>query len=365
MLIDWVTATFHHVTVDEVKLLLNLEEQLWEEGGRFRQHGYLTSESIGGITLSSGSDHEGMKHTVNVVVSGNGCRFLEEHIKSWPELFQSFYLSCEEHSRKLNFTRIDLAIDDRREADELTMAIDWLHDKIVSGECKTRIKNVAFKNGRKIRQPGEEEEKNEELLTLGSRSSETYIRIYNKRLEQLSKLRQAPKDKQEEMRRLIPDRWDRLEIEIKGDKANQVGRMVADDLDMSHLALGILNNNLELVDRTYLKNGALKKKRSWVTNPKWKAFIGEVEKIKLVTEPKNLNLEQKILYIEKAHGKTLAMIDRAEKGLTVLKKDDSNQLIGMSRPKILDTIIRESKDKLDTKDYHLVAEYVAHHQKVE
>jgi len=358
MLIDWLTVTFHHVEVAEVKELLGLGHLIWEDGG-FKQNGYLMAESMEGLTLSYGANHELMAHTVNLSISGSGCRYLEQTIESWQELLRSFIEACQEGKRKLNFTRIDIAIDDKREESEETMSIGFILGKVRGGECVSRFRKIGLKFSEKIKHPNEPVEEYEEVLTLGSRSSEVFFRIYDKRLEQLAKLKNALKSRREELKAGLPSRWIRFELEIKGNHANTVGGMLAYDMDMGKLALGILNNNLELRDVAYKRNGELAEKKFWTANEKWRSLIGEVEKVQLSKAPKSLALEQKILYIEKACGKTLAMIRKAEIGISRVKLNEEKKVVGIQTPQILSHIILEGRERLDHKDEQIVSEYVA------
>jgi DNA relaxase NicK len=110
-------------------------------------------------------------------------------------------------------TRIDLALDVRDEK----LIISKLASIVKYGSTKVKTKSYSHI----ISQDGGE------TLYLGSRQSEQYLRIYNKAAQQE-----------------IDGDWVRIELELKGSRAHQIGAQVAiaKDLDMTAITRGLIKN---------------------------------------------------------------------------------------------------------------------------
>lgn len=119
-------------------------------------------------------------------------------------------------------TRIDLALDARDER----LKIASLASAVKHNQDKLRVKtysHIVSQNGG-------------ETLYLGSRQSEQYLRIYNKAAEQE-----------------IDGDWVRIELELKGSRAHQIGAIVAQksEIDMAQIARGMVKHIADFQDTNW------------------------------------------------------------------------------------------------------------------
>lgn len=160
-----------------------------------------------------------------------------------------------------HFTRIDIAFDD------FTGGLDIaeMDRKLRSGEVVTRWRTAKTQNGSYDVGQGID---NGNGVTIGSRSSNSYCRIYDKKMEREAK--EKPVDL---------DSWVRVEIEIKGKKAQELARILGKTATIGS-AGNILKNLLYgLLD--FKDPGKDSNKSRWATCEWWLDFIGATEKLKL------------------------------------------------------------------------------------
>lgn len=119
-------------------------------------------------------------------------------------------------------TRIDLALDARDERLQISS---------LAAIVKHSTENLKIKSfSHIISQDGGE------TLYLGSRQSEQYIRVYNKAAEQN-----------------IEGDWIRIELELKGSRAHEIGAQLAlkGDGDMTAIARGMIKNLADFQDQNW------------------------------------------------------------------------------------------------------------------
>lgn len=119
-------------------------------------------------------------------------------------------------------TRIDLALDARDER----LKIGSLASAVKHNQDKLRVKTYSHI----VSQDGGE------TLYLGSRQSEQYLRIYNKAAEQQ-----------------IDGDWVRIELELKGSRAHQVGSMLGrvNEAEMATTARGMVKHLADFQDANW------------------------------------------------------------------------------------------------------------------
>lgn len=203
-----------------------------------------------------------------------------------------------------SFKRLDLAFDDFSNL----LDVDEMYRKILAGEVATRYRRVARISNA---QTGSYE-KMGDTINLGRRSSESFVRIYDKAAEQKAKGVALPEG---------VESWTRVELEVKGDKADAVGRMLANTAIGSTKSAGQEAANLlyGLLDFKEANREDENKSR-WKTVDWWRLFVGATEKRKLSLPKKLRSIERTKVWVRNQVSASLAMI--------VLSRDDDNGLSG-------------------------------------
>lgn len=305
VLIDWLSVTFDWVMVDSdfgryvldvnnvdflhlIRILNGGKEVVSYDKGK--GNGYQQSIAVGEhIRFFYGSEttrtSEG-KYTVNLVITGQGCREFESFNNgSWEELF-SFLLT----KGIVNLNRLDIAIDDF-DAEEID--IYDLYSYIRSGHYVSPLaKFQIIESGRKLSSSEELSYSEGFTITLGSPGS-TQLQIYDKRLERDVKNQQD----------LNTPLWYRYEMRFVKEKALHVMKLYllnvknndskafmkyARELLFSMLDLKVVNDNKSNLSMCE-------------TYHKWLDFLDAVEKIDLrVKHEINTSLEKTKVWYDRS-----------------------------------------------------------------
>ncbi len=203
-----------------------------------------------------------------------------------------------------SFKRIDLAFDDLGGL----LDVDEMYRKILSGEVVTRYRRVARVSNARMGSA----EKLGDTVNLGRRSSESFVRIYDKAAEQRAKGKTLPEG---------VESWVRVELEVKGDKADAVGNLLAQTAFNSSVSAGQEAANLlyGLLDFKEVNRDDENKSR-WATVDWWAQFVGATEKRTLSLPKRERSLEKTKAWVKNQVSASLAMI--------VLSLDDDNGLSG-------------------------------------
>ncbi len=202
------------------------------------------------------------------------------------------------------FKRIDIAFDDT----EGTLDIDLMYRKILTGEVQSRWRKVTRISGSAFGK----KEKLGDTVNIGARSSESFLRIYDKLLERVNKGKDT----------YGMDHWVRVELEMKGEKADVFGRVLATSATENYgktageLCAGLL---LGLIDFKIVDKNDENKSR-WKTADWWRKFVGSTSKLKLSIPKQEKTMDESKDWIAKTVSSTMAMI--------VLSEDDDNGVSG-------------------------------------
>jgi len=291
--LDWLAFTTKYIPLDSVLYLLGIERENYYQG-KYRAKGYENSMTYQDITVN----YEGMNDnadTIHVVFSGMGCRYMEQVNEnfSWQEFIQTFI----KHVPQVKFTRIDLAIDDKRNKNNYS--INQLIKKIKADEAVSKWKKVLVIEELLI----EKGETTGQTLQFGSRQSEVMLRIYDKRLEQIKRAEVLPEDLRQAVKASCGPRWIRLELEFKKDKALVLANMIAQGQDLGNLAVGIMNHYVRFIDRSKSKDTNKARISTW---EQWEKLIMETNKIQLLTPQKEKNLDRTFHFMSKQYKKVMA-----------------------------------------------------------
>lgn len=193
---------------------------------------------------------------------------------------------------KGKFARIDIAFDD---LDGL-LDIDEIYEKLLLGDVTTRWRRVARIEGHMMGG----EEKTGYTINVGSRVSESFLRIYDKLLEQVAK--------EQDVRGI--EHWVRVELELKGVKADVFGHLLAGSVHLTNartpgeLCAELL---LGMIDFKEVNKDETNKSR-WKTCLWWGEFVKTKSKLKLSIPKDVKTLEDSKSWIAKSVSSTLSMI---------------------------------------------------------
>lgn len=201
-------------------------------------------------------------------------------------------------------TRMDIAFDDMVGL----LNVDIMYDKIRDGEIVTRWRKVTRLNGINVGNSL----KTGDTLSVGSRASQAYLRIYDKKLERETKGFDVTGI----------DHWVRVELELKAEKADHFGKILAETArgseagSASQLCSNLLMGMIDFKDTDPLDSN----KSRWQTARFWAEFVCATAKIKLSIPKVQKTLDDSKEWVQKTVSPTLAMI--------VLSRDDASGLSG-------------------------------------
>lgn len=158
--------------------------------------------------------------------------------------------------------RVDFALDDYNGL----LSLETILDKLNLGDVVSRAKK------RKPHYENGDIGSGDPTLTgvsVGSRDSETYMRFYDKRIEQLSK---GVTD--------VPEHWIRCEMELSGDRANfAMDRIIASlrGDTFGGFVCSLVYGYIDFKDR----NSSDTNKSRWETSGWWSTFLGNCAKSRL------------------------------------------------------------------------------------
>lgn len=214
----------------------------------------------------------------HVILTGKGCRAFErkEPIINLLNRINLYENKC---------TRIDIAVDDKEGniIDLEKITYDITNANVVS-KWKTSLERTKrkIKDGQVIGK----------TIEVGSRSSEMFLRIYNKSLEQE-----------------MEGKWTRMELEVKGNKAVKLQEILTVK-NVGKVATGLINSYIRIVQ----PNKTDENKSRWKIKPYWKKIINTTEKISLSRKTEDVTLEKMENWIDKQVAPTLATIIMAKGG---------------------------------------------------
>lgn len=255
------------------------------------------------------------------------------------------------------FTRIDIAIDD---IDAEYFTVPKIRQHLKKGEYRTRFRNYSFikmysansgtsdaidaslsppaaegratesnhpeKNDKKLTQKdgrvaASGDRKEGDTIYLGRRSSGSFIRIYDKKLEHNFKLPDEDP---------IRNEWTRWELELKSDNANNAADLICKYHDIRSPAAAILRSCFEIVELDDIR------KTRCSVNRKYEKMLQSVPAAKISKSKKILTVDEKMQWLRNQCAKSMALSQAAdpeflqnctEYGFQLLSDDELNTLI--------------------------------------
>ncbi len=271
--IDWISVTYpDRVPVEETELMFEGDWARLDHGGQ----GYRCSLRNGYVAILH-DGNPGMGHHLRL--SSQGLRQVEGQydFPGWPRWLRR------ELQRGAKPTRIDLALDDYQGYLDFPTIVDHLKRRHLT----TRYRHWGHSQEHWFEPQKDRPEA--QSVWIGSRSSSTYLRIYNR----AAKLG-------------LSGHLVRFEIECKKSAARRVAQAIAnasDDAALGCLAVGVLRN---LIDFRTLEDNA-KLYRAPLA-PWWAKFCEEAEKVKLGLGRPSRTLEKTKKWLDRQAAPSIATV---------------------------------------------------------
>lgn len=278
IVIDWLQFTTKETNPLNViisLLRLNVKDFIELKKGKMGYKRQWESDNI--FVLFDGNQKLGEEMGTHIIITGKGCRLYENKNSLFDLIDRINKYDCK-------ITRIDLAIDDK---EGNIILIDKILEDIKKGNTVSRWKNSLELTQRELKNG----KTNGQTIELGARSSEVFLRIYNKSMQMKKE-----------------GNWVRMEIEIKGKKATQLQKII-NNQPIGPITKKLINNYIRIV-----QPGKDSNKSRWKTKKYWERIIDTTEKLSLSVRAEERTLEEMKTWIEKQVSTTLATIVHAEGG---------------------------------------------------
>lgn len=268
ILIDWLSFTCRNMTKFDCLKLLQLDNDINFEL-TYGYYGYRDRLYYGGISIYFNHRIVAQDYPM-IEFSGQGCRTFETYSAI---NFDVLLNLCVNVPQSYHITRIDIAYDDHTGILDIYKIKDDCEKRNFVGKLHNGMIVDSFKR-----------EVDCWSVMFGSKSSDLYIRIYDKARE----------------RKLHDGRhWIRCETVFKQDRAFE---FIKNELPIGEKLRGVLHNYLRFV--TPNKNDI--NKRRWNIRKYWADFLGDVDKISVYT-PKDVeyNLSRLSRFVFKQAGNSI------------------------------------------------------------
>ncbi|MFB4260957.1 replication initiation factor domain-containing protein [Shouchella clausii] len=278
-------------------------------------YGYIGTYQLDAIKVfySRAGDSRG----ILVELSGKGCRQFETFLNCRKKTWFDFFQDCLNHGGK--FSRLDLAIDDRK----TYFSVPMLLEKLRKGEAVSRFRKSDFNGSLDIA----DGKNGGTTLYFGSKKSEAYLCFYEKNYEQAEKLNLPLEE--------FGD-WNRYELRLKNDRAQMAVKSLIERQDLLNISMQIINNYLRFVDA----NEDVSRER-WKTSPFWEEFIGDVGKLRLYVNPEQDFYEKSRRWLQNSCAPTMKMVLEADQALG--RQDLSDMIVNAElspkQEKMLDVLL--------------------------
>lgn len=284
-LVDWCAFTVPgQNALDEVLSVIGIPLQSFVQMPKGRL-GYRNQQRCGHIVVYSG----GMPRMgIHVEMSGQGCREFDASSGRWRDLISEIIKGGG------RFTRLDVAIDDRKGCFSLSEA----KEKFLRGEVRTLFKDGLEMTGVTFtKKPSSKGG----TLYFGNAKSDIKIRIYDKAAEQN-----------------VDGTWIRTEVQCRRKHANNLAQHLRDSTDQCAIVAAILKRYITFIEPS---KGDSNNAR-WPTSPWWDNFLGSVGKLSLSTNRNKMSCMKDVeAYLFKQAAPYLALMVKYNGGdLSCLEK---------------------------------------------
>ncbi|EAC9043126.1 replication initiation factor domain-containing protein [Listeria monocytogenes] len=319
-LLDYIRVSFKTHDVDLIiESILHLKKEYMLEK-EYGMYGYIGTFELDNIKVyySAPDDNRG----ILIEMSGQGCRQFEAFLKVRRKTWFDFFNDCDSLDGK--YTRFDLAIDDFK----TRLSIPTLLKKAQKGECVSRFDVSDFNGGIDLNTG----EQRGTTMYFGSKKSELYMCFYQKNYEQAKKLKIRVED---------IGLWNRYEIRMKNDRAQEFVKNATRQKNMNKIGLQVIHNYIRFTDS---EKGV--KKENWKVNKKWLNFIGDIQKLSLYVKPSDEFFQKSKRWLAHSAAPTMRMVLEGDKILGTSDLSDMVVNAEMSRKqeKMLEVMLMDVSD---------------------
>ena len=289
-LIDWCQITVKDVDLftvitDILKIPLSLME-LQNKGKGIAGHELVAGfDNIKILKPTGKIQYNGFQ----ILMSGSGCRnyenFLVINKETWFDFFARVY------QYRVNFPRIDLAIDDHKPYLNIPELIRLTKQGLISSQLRNYSENASGELSESI--PVHKGN----TLYLGSSNSDFRIVFYEKGYEQAEKFGKE-----------LDPNWNRYELRFRQERANIVVQELIARRDVAEIAMSVLNGKIRFLEQP--ENKSTSRKRLYPTYPPWKLFMQDIEKIKLTIQPQKKTLDSIWNWLESSVAPSLKLFSK-------------------------------------------------------
>lgn len=238
--------------------------------------------------IDEGTDEISIKSSmgVHVMLTGTGCRHYESLHSTLKLLKRAYSLE------KINFSRLDIAIDDFKSR---LISYDRIHQSAIAGHFTSRwakwdeITSRETSTGNFIGR----------TMYFGSQTSSIFCRVYDKSLERKVKGSQE-----------VPEKWTRLEIIYRKERAKKVvDHLIKGKLSLGEVLRGTLRHYLRFLTPSTDKN-----KARWLSATWWEELLEGVDAIKLTARKDPKSIDEMASWVDRQIAPTMAAIVEAYEG---------------------------------------------------
>jgi hypothetical protein len=313
-LIDWISLT-RPDTVVNAMYMLGLHDVSWYEEKGF--DGFRKSLKHHGITINYDPCFESLAGYVMVTLSGQGCRTMETYGYSLQEFLTN--------TLEWNITRLDIAIDETTDSDEIPY--------LDMGVIQSHIQHIPKKYVGKWQEYESRFGSKGSSANFGSRSSRSYLRIYDKRCEQMKS--KAPEE--------LPDRWIRAELMFRDEMAHSARIQIIENADkLGEQMMGILKDSITFTDDTENDHSIGNFKRDCHVSEWWRMFLKGVSKVHLKGGPTTARTYDSVYRW---------LTEQTTRGMAIVQRVEGQTFI--------DNLIAEGASKLRKKDMDIIEDELA------
>lgn len=286
-LVDWVSITFKKITtLQEICGIITIPESNFtiNDNGF---NGYTNSAHFGSIIVCWGTPETQLYEMgCSIIMSGEGCREYEQYFDKELD-WSSFFALCLNFD--VNFTRLDLAIDDFKGYFTIVKA----YNKAYKGHIKTPFKIGERRH--QFRLDGSGDLSN--TLYLGS--TDKKFRFYDKFRERINKGFDIPPEIKV---------WNRYEIQLRHESASSAAFLIAhNERELGMLIKGLFKKYTDFK----VPNKTDSNRRRWKSCKWWTDFLGECETIGLTQVAPDVSIPRKKMWIDNQVISTLSMLNYA------------------------------------------------------
>jgi phage replication initiation protein len=319
--IDWVQITVKSASAEEIcehVLKIPFDMMIEDQGtGIFGASSYLCYDKIRILVTRN----KGELAYYQVLLTGQACRQFEVFLKTQKRTWFDFFEDA--MNFEVNFTRIDLAIDDKK----TYFKISRLREMAENGLCQTQLR-LGKKHGSFHFSDGE---RRGETIDFGSRQSEFFMTFYEKNYERANKFGADVEQ---------IGNWNRYELKFRQKRASLVVSELVKKRDVMAVVMPILNAKIR-----FLANRSNEKKERCETWRPWAYFMKDIDKIKLTMSPAEKSFPSFYAWLQNAVAPSLWIAEclKDVTGEDIVRTVIENAKITKKHHEILDKYMQEYK----------------------